>query len=116
MKIQQNIISKCQAAYYFLTGIWPILHMHSFIEITGAKTDLWLVKMVGLLTVCIAITLFYASRHHAKTALILGVSSAASYAIIDVYYATANIIPGIYLADAVLEVIIIILLLVSQRK
>ena len=36
-----------QAAYYTLTGIWPIVHRRSFEAVTGRKTDYWLVQMVG---------------------------------------------------------------------
>ena len=35
--------------YFMLTGIWPVVHMPSFIAVTGPKTDLWLVRTVGLL-------------------------------------------------------------------
>ncbi|MEM5786496.1 MAG: hypothetical protein AAGU11_04200, partial [Syntrophobacteraceae bacterium] len=40
-----------QGLYYIPTGIWPLLHMSSFLKITGPKTDLWLVNTVGLLLV-----------------------------------------------------------------
>src|SRR5690625_6495522 len=38
-----------QGIYYGLTGLWPLLHMSSFIEITGPKSDLWLVQTVGMI-------------------------------------------------------------------
>lgn len=33
--------------YYLMTGIWPLLHIRSFVWMTGPKTDRWLVKAVG---------------------------------------------------------------------
>jgi uncharacterized protein (DUF2236 family) len=35
------------AAYYLATGLWPILHIRSFMAITGPKRDQWLVKAMG---------------------------------------------------------------------
>jgi hypothetical protein len=52
-----------QAAYYCLTGIWPLLHLASFEAVTGPKTDDWLVKMVGLLAAVIGATLGVAVKH-----------------------------------------------------
>ncbi|VTR52312.1 Uncharacterised protein [Sphingobacterium thalpophilum] len=52
------MIQKIQGIYYCLTGIWPVIHISSFMAVTGPKTDLWLVKMVGLLSLAIGL-----SRH-----------------------------------------------------
>jgi hypothetical protein len=46
-----------QESYYLLTGIWPIIHIGSFMAVTGYKTDIWLVKMVAFLSVTIGIQL-----------------------------------------------------------
>lgn len=35
------------AAYFVLTGLWPILNIRSFLRVTGPKSDLWLVKTWG---------------------------------------------------------------------
>jgi hypothetical protein len=35
-------IAGTQGTYFLLTGVWPLLHMRSFLTVTGPKTDLWL--------------------------------------------------------------------------
>jgi hypothetical protein len=38
-----------QGLYYLLSGLWPLLHLDSFIAITGPKTDLWMVYLLDTL-------------------------------------------------------------------
>jgi hypothetical protein len=38
-----------QGVYYLLTGVWPLPSIGSFQRVTGPKTDLWLVRTVGVL-------------------------------------------------------------------
>lgn len=112
--MKQSLVSRIQAIYYLLTGAWPVIDINTFMMVTGPKTDIWLVKMVGLLTVAIAISIFYAIKRDARTAKVLGISAACSYTAIDIYYAVNDVIRDIYLADAALELLIIILLLSSR--
>lgn len=94
-----------QAAYYVVTGLWPILHMGSFEAITGPKVDDWLVKMVGLLAATIGVTLAIAARRGRWGVEIraLAILSALSFAAIDLRYALTGRISPIYLADAAAE-------------
>jgi len=96
-----------QAIYYFVTGLWPVMDIVSFMNVTGPKTDIWLVKMVGMLTVVIAVTLFSTYRKFNTTVITLSVCSATSYIIIDVYYYFNGTISFVYLVDAILEALII---------
>ena len=34
-----------QGLYFFFTSVWPIVHMSSFLAVTGPKHDLWLVQV-----------------------------------------------------------------------
>jgi hypothetical protein len=102
-----------QGIYYLATGLWPVIHIKSFMDVSGYKTDIWLVKMVGLLTVAIAVTILLNYRKEKRITTQLGVLSALAYVIIDVYYSLAGVISKIYLADAAIEIIIIALLLLS---
>ena len=43
------VLAWVQAGYFVVTGVWPIVHMRSFLAVTGPKTDLWLVKTIGVL-------------------------------------------------------------------
>lgn len=96
-----------QAAYYMLTGLWPIVHMRSFLKVTGPKHDLWLVKTVGSLITIVGLSVGVAAWRESlspETAL-LAASSAASLLVIDLVYVAKGVIPQIYLADAVVEAI-----------
>ena len=101
-----------QAAYYVLTGIWPVMHMASFEAVTGPKVDDWLVQMVGLLATTIGVTLAVAVRARRWGAEVrtLAIVSALSFAAIDLRYALSGRISPIYLADAVVEIAIVAVL------
>jgi hypothetical protein len=99
-----------QGLYFLISGVWPILHMGSFVKITGPKTDLWLVKTVGVLLSVIGAALLYAGLHEQITPaiFILGIGSAAALTAIEVIYVSKKIISPIYLLDAVIEIFLII--------
>lgn len=100
----QNI-AIIQGAYYFVTGLWPLFHISSFVEITGPKTDLWLVKTAGTLITAIGATLLFAAQDTPDTSIIiLGLLSALGLANIDIVYARRGTISKIYLWDAAAEV------------
>lgn len=102
-----------QSAYYIATGAWPLLSMRTFELVTGRKTDRWLVKMVGLLAAGIgAATATGARERRVSTeTMVLAVCTAAAFCSVDVVYALKGRISRIYLADAVLEVALVVLLL-----
>jgi hypothetical protein len=103
-----RILGYSQGMYYVLTGLWPILHLESFMAVTGPKTDTWLVKMVGLLAASIGIYLVRVTvRRTANTdTALLCILSAISFLAIDIYYAGAiDRIRNIYLADLVPELV-----------
>lgn len=95
----------CQGAYYVITGVWPIVHIASFMAITGPKVDLWLVKTVGALVIPIGVTLLVASRRDrpVREVLVLAVGAALAFAAIDCYYALTGRISPIYLVDAAMQ-------------
>ena len=99
---------RIQSLYYGVTGAWPVVHMPSFEAVTGPKTDDWLVRMVGLLTVAIALALWPRAAGVPNVVRTLAVSAASSYLVIDVVYASLGVISGIYLLDAVAEVALIV--------
>jgi hypothetical protein len=97
-----------QGIYYIITGIWPLLDIHSFMLVTGPKNDIWLVKMVGLLTAAVAVAILTSYKSPNRTVLVLSVSAALAYLAIDVYYVSAEVIGPVYLADAVIEAMLIL--------
>ena len=109
----KTVIFKLQGGYYTITGLWPVVHMSSFLTVTGPKTDLWLVEMVGLLSASIGVFLFAHSKKHPY---ILGILAAVSYLSIDCIYVFKDVISPIYLSDALTQVVILIWYLVTQKK
>ncbi|WP_413293810.1 hypothetical protein ACLSU7_01815 [Bdellovibrio sp. HCB185ZH] len=100
-----------QTIYFAVTGIWPLLHRRSFEAVTGRKTDWWLVEMVGVLTVSISAALLYTFlQQEYLTTKLIGIASAVSYVFIDVKYVLKSVISKVYLADAAIQVLLIILL------
>jgi hypothetical protein len=99
-----------QGWYFFLPGIWPLVHMPSFLAVTGPKTDLWLVRTVALLLVSISLTFLLAAyrKEYLPALGVLAVTSAASMAGIDLYYALNDRIWDTYLIDAVGEILLIL--------
>ncbi|KAA3438447.1 hypothetical protein [Rufibacter hautae] len=94
-----------QAIYYALTGIWPLVHMPSFLAVTGPKKEVWLVVTVGILVLAIGAALFTAAfqRQEERSAGVLGFFSAVGLGAVDVRYATHEVIRDVYLLDAVGE-------------
>jgi energy-converting hydrogenase Eha subunit E len=98
-----------QGVYYVVSGLWAIVHIESFQKITGPKTDLWLVKTVGLLLTVIGVGLLLAAyRQQFDPALVLiAVGSAAALLIIELVYVAKRTISRIYLLDAAIEAVLI---------
>jgi len=95
-----------QGAYFLVTGIWALVSIGTFQKVTGPKTDLWLVKTVGVLVGVIGAVLGWAGMRERVTASerLLAVGSAAGLTAIDVIYVLRGRISPVYLLDAALEV------------
>lgn len=106
-----ELIAKLQGVYWSVTGVWPLVHMPSFIWVSGPKVELWLVRTVGLLLTVIGAVLLAAGLHKRVTTEIkwLGIGGAASMAFIDFYYALRDVIWDIYMLDGVAELLLILL-------
>ena len=107
--MRHSIIALVQGIYFFVSGIWPILNMNTFLKVTGPKTDLWLVKTVGIiLTIIGAVLSFgYVSAQINSSVVFLAIGSALSLAIVEFVYVVKRVISPIYLADAVIELAIL---------
>ncbi len=96
--------------YYLISGVWPLLNITSFQLVTGEKTDIWLVKTVGMLLMvsgCALVTAAYRRRVHLEI-VILAIGNAFALLLIEVLYWADGTISSIYLLDAVLEGLLII--------
>ncbi|QGF25312.1 hypothetical protein Rai3103_16635 [Raineyella fluvialis] len=93
------------AAYYLVTGLWPLVSMRTFMAVTGPKNDTWLVNTAGLLISAIGTTVGLAGRRGDTSPAVatVAIGGAASLAAIDVVYASRRRISPIYLVDAAAE-------------
>jgi hypothetical protein len=108
-----------QAAYYLATGLWPLVHLPSFEAVTGPKTDDWLVHMVGLLAAVIGAALGVAVAHDRQGAaeiVVLAAGAALAFAGIDFWYVLSGTISPIYLADALVELVLLFGLTQTHRN
>lgn len=106
-----------QASYYCVTGFWPLVHLASFEAVTGPKTDDWLVHTVGLLAGVIGATLGIAAAHdrvHSPEIVVLAAGSALAFAAIDLWYGMNGRIAPIYLADALIELALVVALAATR--
>lgn len=103
------LVSLAQGSYWALTGLWPLVHMPSFLWVTGPKIDLWLVRTVGVLILVVGAVLLKAGLARRVTPEIvwLGIGGAAGMAFIDVYYVGKDVILPVYLLDAGAEILLI---------
>ena len=109
-----------QTIYYLVTALWPLVHIESFMDVTGPKTDIWLVKTVGTLLIpiscCFLVHLFMRINHW--PVVVLAAASCIGLACIDVYYVSKGVIDEIYLGDAAAEIILLIawIIVIVRRK
>ena len=105
----QALVARAQALYYIPFSVWGLLHIRSFMWVTGKKTDTWLVKTVCLLLITIGAVIGRAGQKDRVTPEItaLGIGAAASLTAIDVYYVAKGRIRWVYLLDALGNVLLI---------
>jgi hypothetical protein len=104
-------LAVAQAAYYVLTGVWPLVSIRTFIRVTGPKRDLWLVRTVGVLVLVIGCVIGVAAWRGevSPEVILLAVGSAVGLTAIDVIYVARGTIDKIYLLDAAAEVALVAL-------
>lgn len=105
-----DILLIAQGLYYGISGIWPIVHIRSFLAVTGPKTDLWLVKTVGILITVIGGVLMIAGLNSRTTTeiLVLALGTLSALTAVDVVYVAEKQIPKIYLLDALVELVFLL--------
>jgi len=79
-------------------------------QVTGYKTDQWLVQMVGLLATSLGIGMISAFKRkvYDQSMVIIALFSAAVFMSVDIYYSVTGVISAIYLADALPQLIFIL--------
>ncbi|RYG26416.1 hypothetical protein EON82_03380 [bacterium] len=103
------LLCAIHGGFYLLTGLWPLVHMPSFLAVTGPKTDLWLVRTVGALVVAMSIAFLVAMREPSHASIVaLGIAAPAAFIAIDFVYVAKRTIGKVYLLDALAEGILIL--------
>ena len=99
-----------QGVYYIVAGFWPIPGIDSFMMVTGPKTDIWLVRTVGLLLVAVGAVLCLAAKRKRITleVIVLGGGAALALTGIEIFYVLNGTISKIYLLDAAVEILLIV--------
>jgi hypothetical protein len=107
-----------QAGYYVVTGVWPLLDIDSFQKVTGPKTDLWLVRCVGVLITVVGGVIGFAAfrRNTGREIAALAVGCAAGLAGVETVTVARRRISPIYLLDAAAEALLIAGWLLGWRK
>ena len=97
-----------QGTYYILTGLWSLVSISTFQMVTGPKTDIWLVKTVGLLLIVSGLVFLFSAvrRRFLGETILLAIGNAGALALIEVIYVSVGRISLVYLFDAVMEVLI----------
>lgn len=96
-----------QGLYTFLTALWALIDIDSFMAVTGPKSDIWLVKTVStvLLAIAIALLSYVFIKTDPLPAILLGFFTSAGLAAIDFYYTGRAVISPVYALDGIAEVI-----------
>ena len=107
-----RFIVAAQGTYYVIAGLWPIVSLSTFEEVSGPKTDDWLVHTVAVLAIVIGATLLFGVRRRpGAEVLFLSCAGALGFAAIDLTYGLRGTISPVYLADAGVELLFICLVL-----
>lgn len=103
-------LSVIHGLYFCITGLWPILHMDSFLFVTGPKEDLWLVETVGMLAMVIGLGLLIGgwTKNITFPLSMIAVAAAIGFILVDVIFVWRLIISPIYLLDAAVEFVFLV--------
>lgn len=114
----KDYVSIGQGFYYLATGIWSLVSIRTFQMVTGPKTDLWLVKTVGVLVSVIGAVLVLAGARNQVSfeIFVMAVGSCLALAAIDIIYVSKGVIAKIYLWDAAAELILSALWIIAYFK
>lgn len=94
---------RAHSIYYVVTGIWPIVHLRSFMFLTGRKTDTWLVQTFGALITALGVAILPRARVGRRAQENVAIGAALSLAASDGIFVLRRRIRPVYLLDAAVE-------------
>ena len=93
-----------QGMYIFLTALWALVDIKSFMIITGPKTDIWLVKTVAVSLISISLFFILSSAKSEDPAVsFTAFAFSFGFAYIDFFYSLNRTIRWVYAIDGVIE-------------
>lgn len=100
-----RMIPLLQTLYYTITAVWPLLHIHSFVWVTGGKTDIWLVKTVSVLLLPYCFLLLYLTVNQKRNFVIVisVMICCLGLAAVEAYYYFRGVVKWVYVADAAIQ-------------
>lgn len=95
-----------QGMYIFVTALWALVDIKSFMIITGPKTDIWLVKTVAVLLISISM-FFLMSSAKSEDLRVCFTAFVLSFglAYIDFFYSLNKTIRWVYALDGIIEIL-----------
>ncbi|MFC4874034.1 hypothetical protein [Negadavirga shengliensis] len=116
--IKSRNLLMLQGWYYLLTGIWPLIHIESFMWVTGPKLEIWLVKTVGVIITMVG-TAFLLEAHYNDRSLsmkLLAVLAALGFIYVDIHYVARGTIHPVYLTDAFAQSLLVLFWMIIWLK
>jgi hypothetical protein len=101
-------VALAQGCYYVVSGLWPVVHLASFLAITGPKTDYWLVQSFGVVIAAVGAVLLWRASHGRvdQATRQFGIATSCAVAGIDFWFVFRGAISPVYLADGFIELVL----------
>lgn len=106
-----RIFPLTQGIYISITALWPLVHMDSFMQVTGYKTDTWLVHTVSVLLFPLMILIYRSAIRNKPIPLTRSasvISGIAGLIIVELVYYFKGTIARAYFWDAIIETVFLL--------
>lgn len=106
-----RILIFAHGAYLLAGGLWPLVHMPSFEEVTGPKEEDWLVRSVAGILLVIGVVLLGQLRKQRVEVSAVAVAMGASLTLgaVGIITASEGVIDPIYIGDGTVHIVFVAL-------
>lgn len=113
-----SLAAAAHGFYFVVMGLWPVVNLPTFEQVSGNKAEDWLAVTVGWLLTVIGLVLLLAAlrRRVALEIFVLGIGTALALVGLDVVYVVTKTIPPVYVLDIVAEGLFIALWVFAARR
>jgi len=104
-----RIIPLIQAVYFLITAVWPLVHLTSFLAVTGDKKEIWLLETVSILLLPYCLILIHLAFTSENNVImpIAALLSSLGLGVIEIYYFLNGTIKWVYAVDSILQFIFV---------